>query len=117
MDPGASPQPFSRPAYHVRVKEFVIYSVLRLALFAGTLGIVTGVWALLTDNVWLPGALVVAFVLSGLGSLVLLNRPREAFAQRVQVRAERATKAFDEMRAREDAGTETNDPPEPRREP
>ena len=35
-------------------------------------------------------------------SYFLLNSQREAFARRVEVRAERATKAFDERRAKED---------------
>ncbi|MCY7396968.1 MAG: DUF4229 domain-containing protein [Nocardioides sp.] len=90
------------------MKEFVVYTLMRLALLAGTLGIVIGIWSLVADDVWIPGALVVAFVVSGVGSLVLLNRQREAFAQRVQVRAERATKAFEELRAREDASTDTS---------
>lgn len=88
------------------VKEFVVYTLMRLALFAGTLGVVVGLWSVLADEVWLPGALVTAFVISGVGSLVLLNRPREAFAQRVQERADKATKAFEQVRAREDAQAE-----------
>lgn len=88
------------------VKEFVVYTLMRLALFAGTLGVVVGLWSVLADEVWLPGALVAAFVISGIGSLVLLNRPREAFAQRVQERAEKATKAFEQVKAREDARAE-----------
>ena len=71
-------------------------------LFGGALAITFGVWDLVTGTVWVPGALVIAFVISGVTSLVLLNRQREAFAQRVQTRAEKATRAFDEMRAKED---------------
>ena len=41
-------------------------------------------------------------MVSGIGSYFLLNRQREAFAQRVEVRAERATKAFEQLRAKED---------------
>ena len=47
-------------------------------------------------------AVVIAFVLSGVASYFLLNRPRAAFAARVEERAARATAAFDERRARED---------------
>ena len=47
-------------------------------------------------------AVVIAFIVSGVGSYFLLNRPREALAKRVEVRAERATKAFEERKAKED---------------
>ena len=47
-------------------------------------------------------AVVIAFIVSGVGSYFLLNRPREALAQRVELRAERATKAFEERKAKED---------------
>ena len=45
---------------------------------------------------------ILAFVISGIGSYFLLERQRAAFAQRVEARAERATAAFEEMRAKED---------------
>jgi len=98
------------------VKEFVVYTLLRIALFAGTLAVVVGLWALVADDVFVPGALVIAFVISGVASLTLLDRPREAFARRVQERATIATKAIQERRAREDAdddaARETPGPPE-----
>jgi hypothetical protein len=84
------------------VKEFVLYTALRLAVFAATLGIVLGVWLLVAGSANLLLAVVVAFALSGVASYFLLARPRAAFAARVEARAERATKAFDEMRAKED---------------
>lgn len=104
----------------------MVYTLMRLALFAGTLGVVVGLWSVLADGVWLPGALVAAFVISGVGSLVLLNRPREAFALRVQERADKAAKAFEQVKAREDAQAEAlarsdadgdapGDPDQPRR--
>ena len=49
------------------------------------------------------GVLVIAFVVSGVASYFLLNRPREPFAQRVDERARRASAAFEERKAREDA--------------
>lgn len=95
------------------MKEFVVYTLLRIALFAGTLAVVVGIWALLADNVFVPGALIVAFVVSGLASLAVLNRPREAFARRVQERATRASQAIEERRSREDAGDDsTRDAPD-----
>jgi uncharacterized membrane protein YfcA len=85
------------------VKEFVIYTGLRLLMFAATFGIIVGVWLLVGDQANIFVAVIVAFVVSGVGSYFLLNRPREALAQRVEVRAERATKAFEELKAKEDA--------------
>ena len=85
------------------VKEFVVYTGLRLLMFAATFGIVIGIWLLVGGNANIFVAVVIAFVASGLGSYFLLNGQREAFAQRVEARAARATKAFEELRAKEDA--------------
>lgn len=85
------------------MKEFVVYTGLRLLMFAGTFGIVTGIWLLATGGTNIFVALVVAFVASGIGSYFLLNRQREALARRVELRAERATAAFDALRSKEDA--------------
>lgn len=84
------------------VKEFVIYTGLRIVLFLATLGVVLGAWVLVADEANVLVAVVVAFVVSGIGSYFLLERQRAAFAARVEVRAERATAAFEERRARED---------------
>ena len=84
------------------MKEFVVYTALRVLLFLACLGIVLGVWMLATGSVPLLWAVVIAFALSGVASYFLLNRPRAAFAARVEERAARATAAFDERRARED---------------
>ena len=85
------------------MKEFIVYTLLRIALFLGALGITVGVWGLVSDNgvpmIW---AVVIAFVVSGLASLFLLNRQRERFARVVQTRAEKATQKFEEISARED---------------
>jgi hypothetical protein len=85
------------------VKEFWIYTLLRLALFAGSLGIVVGVWFLLADEVLVLWAIVIAFLMSGVGSYFLLNHQREALARRVQTRAEAMTSKMDEIRSKEDA--------------
>lgn len=94
----------TRPPYPAGVKEFAVYTLLRLLLFAACLGIVMGIWAAVNDGqvhaVW---AVVLAFVLSGIASYVMLNRPREAFARRVDARASRAAERFEAMRSREDA--------------
>jgi uncharacterized membrane protein len=86
----------------VGVKEFVVYTGLRLLLFAATFGIVIGVWGLVADEPNLLVAVVLGFVVSGVGSYYLLHAQREAFARRVEARASRATQAFEERRARED---------------
>ena len=111
------------------MKEFVIYTGLRVLLFFACLGIVLGVWMLATGSVPLLWAVVIAFALSGIASYFLLNRQRDAFAHRVELRAHavqlradvepraafaarveqraaRATSAFDERRAREDAAND-----------
>jgi hypothetical protein len=85
------------------VKEFVVYTGLRLLLFLGTFGVVVGIWSVATDEFNLAIALAVAFVVSGVGSYFLLDKQRAAFAQRVEARAERASAAFEQMKAKEDA--------------
>ena len=84
------------------MKEFVVYTGLRIVLFLATLGVVLGAWVLLADEANLLVSVVIAFVVSGVGSYFLLERQRSAFATRVEARAERATAAFEERRARED---------------
>jgi len=85
------------------VKEFWIYTGLRAALFVGSFAIVLGVWLFATGEVPVLWALIIALLISGLGSYFLLNGPREAFARRVQGRAERMSAKVEEMRTKEDA--------------
>lgn len=88
------------------MKEFWIYTLLRIALFLASLGIVIGVWAIIAGGVAsgaLLWAVVIAFLMSGMGSYFLLNHQREALARRVQTRAEAMTAKVDEMRAKEDS--------------
>ena len=89
-------------AYPDPVKEFWIYTLLRLVLFFASLGIVVGVWFLAAGEVPLLWAIVIAFLVSGLGSYFVLDRPREALARRVQTRAENMTAKVEEMRTKED---------------
>ncbi|MBD8870817.1 DUF4229 domain-containing protein [Nocardioides donggukensis] len=84
------------------MREFVVYTGLRLVLFAAAFVLVAGVWGLAADGVPVLWAAVIAFVVSGVASFFVLDRHREAFARRVQARAERATARFEEMTARED---------------
>ncbi|MGL5827632.1 MAG: DUF4229 domain-containing protein [Nocardioides sp.] len=86
------------------MREFIVYTLLRVGMFLGSLVIVSGIWALVSADNSVPvlWAVVLAFVLSGLASYRLLNAPREALARNVQTRAERASAKFEEMKARED---------------
>ena len=84
------------------MREFVVYTALRLLMFAATFGIVLGLWLAVAGKANIFACVVIGFVASGIGSYFLLNSQRAAFARRVEVRAERATKAFDALRAKED---------------
>ena len=85
------------------MKEFVVYTAMRVVLFLASFGVVVGVMALLFDGRYnLFWAVILAFLISGIASYFILNRQREAFAQRVESRASRASAAFEERKARED---------------
>ncbi len=87
------------------MKEFAIYTGLRLGLFVAAFATVAGIWLLATggDLPILP-PLIIAFLISGAVSWFVLERQREAFASRVDQRARRAAQALEERRAREDEG-------------
>lgn len=89
-------------AYPVRVKEFWIYTGLRLAMFIAAFCTIFGVWFLVADSVNLLLVVVFAFLVSGLASYTLLARQRNAFANRVAGRADRIVDRFEESRAKED---------------
>ena len=93
------------------MKEFLVYTGLRLALFAGALGIIVGIWSVASADGSVPllWAVVLAFLVSGVASYFLLNAHRERFARKVSERAERATAAFDQRRAAEDSTDATPD--------
>ena len=85
------------------MKEFVVYTLLRIVLFLASLGVVIGVMALLFDGRFhLFWAVVLAFLVSGIASYFILERQRVAFAARVEARAAKAAAAFEERKARED---------------
>jgi len=84
------------------MKEFWLYTLLRIGIFLTWLVTVIGVWALIGDSVPIMWAVVIAFALSGDTSFFLLARQREALARRVEVRAQRMTTAFEEHKAKED---------------
>lgn len=85
------------------MKEFVVYTVLRIVLFMASFGVVAGVMALVFDGrLNLFWAVILAFLISGIASYYILDRQREAFARRVEDRAAKASAAFEERKARED---------------
>ena len=85
------------------MKEFAIYTALRLALFVVCYAVLGGLYVAVFGG---TGALVwpfiAAIVLSSLLSLKLLAPQRERFARVVEARASRATSNFEKRRARED---------------
>jgi hypothetical protein len=84
------------------VKEFWIYTLLRVVLFIGTTAVVWGVYALMADTINLLVVVLVAAVISSVLSWKLLAGPRNRFATSVEARAARASERFEEMKARED---------------
>lgn len=84
------------------VKQFWTYTLLRIALFLATAALTFGIWAAVADSVPVFWVVVIGFVVSGVGSYYLLSPQREAFAQRVDERARRASAKVEEMRAKED---------------
>lgn len=93
------------------VKEFYVYTSLRIVLFLASLAIVGGVWALVGGDVLWLWVIVASFLMSGMGSYFLLNHQREALARRVQTRAEAMTSKIEEMRAKEDVDDEAEPRP------
>ena len=86
------------------MKEFVVYTVLRVVLFLASFGVVVGIMALAFDGRYnLFWAVVLAFLISGVASFFILDHQREAFARRVEARAAKASAAFEERKAREDS--------------
>ncbi|GAB3025522.1 hypothetical protein GCM10011376_11610 [Nocardioides flavus (ex Wang et al. 2016)] len=85
------------------MKEFIVYTAMRIGLFLASFGIVVGVMALVLDGRYnLFWAIVLAFLISGVASFYVLDRQREAFARRVEARAAKASAAFEQRKARED---------------
>ena len=85
------------------MKEFVIYTGLRLGMFVATFAVVFGIWALASgEDVPLIWPLLVAMVVSAVGSVYLLKGPRDRFAAKIEERAARASSRFEEMRSKED---------------
>jgi CHASE1-domain containing sensor protein len=85
------------------VKEFWIYTAMRLGLFAASVAIVGGVWLAVDDSANVMWVLVISLGVSGLASYFVLGRQRTALAHHVDERARRASERFEELKAKEDA--------------
>jgi hypothetical protein len=88
--------------YPEAVKEFLVYTALRLLLFLAAFAVIVGIWLAVADSVPVMWVLVIALVVSGVASYFVLDRPRESFARKVDERARKASAAFEARRARED---------------
>jgi len=84
------------------VKEFWVYTGLRLLLLAASIVIVGGIWLAVAHSANVMWVLIISLLLSGLASFFLLGRHRTALAQHVNDRAHRATTRFEAMKAKED---------------
>ncbi|MEQ6902407.1 DUF4229 domain-containing protein [Nocardioides sp. YIM 152588] len=84
------------------MKEFWIYTALRMGLFLGAFAIVFGVWFLAADSVPVLWVIVVAFLISGVASFLLLNDQRTAFASKVEARAGKVSERYEAARSKED---------------
>jgi hypothetical protein len=86
------------------VKEFAIYTGMRLLLFVATYAVLAGAWvAIFGRSGLLLAPFLGAIIVSSLLSLKLLAPQRDRFAAVVEARAHRATERFDEIKAREDS--------------
>lgn len=85
------------------MKEFVVYTALRLVLLVAAFGMIAGIWSILSDgNPHLFWSLILAFLVSGVASYYILDKQRDAFAKRVEARAAKASAAFEAHKAKED---------------
>jgi membrane protein implicated in regulation of membrane protease activity len=84
------------------VKQFWIYTGLRLLFFVAAAIVVGGIWLAIAGTAPVMWVLIIALVISGLASYFLLGRQRAALAQHVDARARRASEKFEEMRTKED---------------
>ncbi len=88
------------------MKEFLVYTGLRLALFLAALSVILGVWWLIVDTVTEDQvfvAVLLSFVVSGIASYFLLHGQREHLARKVEARAARTKARLEEMKAKEDS--------------
>ena len=93
------------------MKEFTVYTLLRLGLFVASYTVIVGVYLLATggDSVPVFWPLLAAIVVSSVAAVYLLRPQRERLAAVVQRRADAASRRFEQTRAKEDASEEPRD--------
>ena len=85
------------------MKHFLVYTVLRLALFLACWFVASVVLNLfLSDKDALIWGIVAGAVVSSVLSLKFLAGPRERFAEVLQAKAGKASDRFEQARSRED---------------
>ncbi len=97
-----APRPAPGPTILGVVKEFWVYTAMRLGLFVGAFGIIFGIWFLIAGEVNIFWTMLLAFLVSGVLSFSLLDRQRDALAANVQRRAHRVSAKYEEYKAKED---------------
>lgn len=85
------------------MKEFWIYTGMRIGLFLACVAVIWGVYAMVAaDTINLLVVILLAAVISSVLSWKFLAVPRQRFAASVEARAHRMASKFDEIKARED---------------
>ena len=87
------------------MKEFAVYTVARIGLFVASYAVIAGVYMVVTGTGRVPvfWPLLIAALISSVGSYYLLRGPRARFAARVEQRAATISRRFEEARAKEDS--------------
>lgn len=94
---------FTRSAYGGRVKEFIVYTLARFAVFGVLYLAIIGIVILTTDGgIPILWPILAAAVLSTVVSSYLLRGLRDRLAARISERAERMSQKFEELKAKED---------------
>jgi uncharacterized membrane protein len=81
------------------MRDFAIYTGLRLGLFAVTFGVL---WVLLHDNLTVFPILLVALMISAIASIFVLRAARDRLAGTIEDRATRMSHRIEESRRAED---------------
>ena len=84
------------------MKEFAVYTLSRLGIFAATYAVLAGLWLVVTGTlpVFLP--LLLAAVISAIASVYVLRGQREQFAAVIERRAAAASAKVEAARSKED---------------
>jgi membrane protein implicated in regulation of membrane protease activity len=81
------------------MKEFAVYTGLRLALFAASFAVL---WFALSNWLGLFPLLLLALIVSSILSIFVLRAWRDRLAQRIETRATRMTERLEAARKAED---------------